>query len=141
MKTCSVCKTVKHTTSFHKDKSASDGLQCRCKTCNTIVCKKYRSTHRDVVRKISARRRSEKLASIITYNQKWNKRNYEARIAHQKVYRAVKTGKLVKPTSCERCRLDASRIEAHHDDYSKPLNVKWLCTLCHSITHQELKSA
>lgn len=47
------------------------------------------------------------------------------------VSQALKTGKLVKPKSCEDCKNDDSNLEAHHTDYAKPLDVVWLCSRCH----------
>jgi hypothetical protein len=35
---------------------------------------------------------------------------------------------------CEVCRT-TEKIHAHHDDYAKPLNVRWLCSAHHSQWH------
>ena len=53
--------------------------------------------------------------------------------ARKKVLYAVKTGKLVKPDSCGKCG-KGGPIQAHHPDYSQPLNVEWLCGTCHANT-------
>ncbi len=58
--------------------------------------------------------------------------------SHNAVTRALKSGALVRPAACERCPA-SSGIEAHHDDYSRPLDVMWLCPSCHSKRHCELK--
>lgn len=49
------------------------------------------------------------------------------RIAHLQVSYALSKGTLCKQP-CEKCGRPA---EAHHDDYLKPLHVRWLCGTCH----------
>jgi hypothetical protein len=55
--------------------------------------------------------------------------------ARNKVYYAIKTGKLdpVSTKTCEDCGKQAQHH--HHEDYSKPLEVVALCNLCHAIRH------
>ena len=61
----------------------------------------------------------------------WGKRNRYKSRAHGAVQRAVNKGTLVAPSSCERCDDSEARLHASHDDYSKQLEVEWLCPLCH----------
>jgi hypothetical protein len=54
--------------------------------------------------------------------------------AHEAVREAVNNGLLIKPYSCERCGTIA-RLNAHHINYSNPLDVIWLCCKCHNAVH------
>ena len=54
--------------------------------------------------------------------------------AHAKVHKSLRDGSLVKQP-CEVC--GAIRVDAHHDDYSKPLSVRWLCPLHHRQHHAQ----
>lgn len=56
--------------------------------------------------------------------------------AHDIVKRAKRSGKLI-PKDCEHCG-DKEKIQAHHEDYSKPLEVIWLCIPCHHRVHYPL---
>ncbi len=49
---------------------------------------------------------------------------------------AVRDGKLVKPKACQWCGVENKRLEKHHEDYSKPLEVLWLCAACHGKTRR-----
>src|SRR5580698_1884754 len=67
-------------------------------------------------------------------NAKWKKKHREKHVANNIVWRYIGYGKLVRPSSCQRCgRISA--IHAHHHDYSKPLDVEWLCIYCHELIH------
>src|SRR3990167_11210832 len=57
--------------------------------------------------------------------------------ADKKVHYALALGRLVRQ-ACEQC--GEPKTDAHHDDYSKPLDVRWLCRSCHRIFHSELKA-
>lgn len=64
--------------------------------------------------------------------------------ARMAVHRAVKRGTLVRPDLCSQCNQPSRRIEASHHDYTRPLDVRWLCSSCHGLedharpkTHRE----
>lgn len=60
-----------------------------------------------------------------------NRPDHRARVA---VKNAVRTGRLVRPSHCEECAAPA-RLQAHHPDYSKRLDVLWVCAPCHVKVH------
>ena len=71
--------------------------------------------------------------------QDWRQRNPEKYIAHQLTKRAVALG-FLKRQPCERCG-STTKIHTHHDDYTKPLDVMWLCPVHHKERHAELDRA
>lgn len=71
-------------------------------------------------------------AALARANALWIKHNPEKRSAQNAASNAVRDGRLEKPWKCERAGDDCrGRIESHHDDYSKPLEVRWLCKAHH----------
>lgn len=69
--------------------------------------------------------------------RRWTRENAEKRAAHKAVEYAVLRGDLMRPDRCQRCPR-ADHIQAHHDDYSRPLDVMWLCPMCHRVRHAEI---
>ena len=65
------------------------------------------------------------------WKRKWDKENRDKVRAHKALYRAVRRGKIVKPTNCQMCGISGVRIIAHHHDYDKPLDIIWVCASCH----------
>jgi ribosomal protein S27AE len=55
--------------------------------------------------------------------------------ARQILYIERRNGR-IKRQPCERC--GSLKVQAHHEDYSDPLNVLWLCTRHHADRHIEL---
>ena len=76
---------------------------------------------------INAKRR-DKYATNPNYKLK-----YEAK---SKVRRACEIGVLIKPSICQSCN-SKEKLEGHHKDYSKPLEVIWLCRKCHKKNHRK----
>jgi len=62
-------------------------------------------------------------------------RHPEKRWAHEKVKDALRRGDLMK-SPCEEC--GSLNVQAHHDDYTKPLSVRWLCRRHHRAFHSDL---
>lgn len=77
---------------------------------------------------------SRKKQYYLYYKKKYALESYKL-LARAKVRYAIKIGKLVKPIVCERYFACAGRIEAHHNDYKKALEVRWLCTKHHKELH------
>jgi hypothetical protein len=72
-----------------------------------------------------------------TRQANWRRANPERYLAHLAVEAALRKGKLVKGPCevCGRTEAHATRIDAHHDDYSRPLKVRWLCRQHHIKLH------
>ena len=131
MKKCRECKEIKELSEFYENKIAKDRLYNDCKSCMT-------------------EKRRE-------YHKEWAKRNKEKVSAHHKKWRKLNQKEYASKESCklkQRCRFEASRkisldgkicedcgktknLQRHHDDYSKPLEVKILCPKCHSKLHHK----
>lgn len=83
------------------------------------------------------------------WTRQWNKSNPEKlrnknsavstirKKAYSKVIQSLKMGRL-KRKSCQHCN-STMKTHTHHKDYSKPLDVMWLCPSCHKIEHNKEK--
>ena len=60
--------------------------------------------------------------------------NRQKMLARLAVYKAVKTGRITRPAACTTCHR-VGPVEAHHEDYSRRLDVAWLCRACHALAH------
>ncbi len=88
-----------------------------------------RLKRREYLRKYSASPRGK---AVI---QAYTERNRAKRNAYNKMRYARMRGELVNPGQCSACG-GSNKVEAHHDDYAKPLAVRWLCRACHKTWHK-----
>lgn len=133
MKTCARCKESKPTEQFNVCKPNRDGLQGYCRTCQ-LSYNKLRARNNPEVRREQQKRRY--IHEIKSNGYRMSKKSTpEKRRAHHVVSKAVKAGKLLRPSECSRCKSTRFQIQAHHADYSKPLSVIWLCAPCHGDEH------
>jgi hypothetical protein len=118
-KPCRNCGVTKPLDDFYRSRQASDGRQSWCKACMSIRTRNPAATRR--------------------HTAKWKRENPDKERAHQAIKRALRHGVVVRPDVCESCK---ERVEphAHHDDYTKPLDVRWLCRGCHVAEHGQEKS-
>lgn len=116
---CAKCKVLKLRVDFYRCRAKKGGLQSYCIEC----CGAYRV-------KPSRERYN-------TYKRTYRLRHRVKDLARAQVHNSIKRGVLVK-LPCEVC--GSSKVEAHHCDYLKPLDVMWLCNKHHSLWHRHLKA-
>lgn len=152
MKYCPKCSESKPFSAFHVSKANKDGLQAYCKECNKIGRSKYKASGKYKTA-MAAWRRAGGSASEKTYHTKYinsdkgraykrrqrakdKKRFPEKFKAWAELHRALKVGAMMRQP-CEICGA-VDGIHAHHEDYSKPLDVRWLCVTHHLKEHGKL---
>ena len=99
---------------------------------------KYRMTHEEQLRKRKSKYSKTARGKITKSkgNKKYLSRFPEKQVARRKLHKAIKLGKIER-RPCEICKNIKSH--GHHNDYSKPLSVIWLCHKHHMTLHKELK--
>lgn len=105
----------------------------RCKVC----CDEYTTKNPSAYRKTKNFKKSTNESSRKAYKNhrdKWNARN--------KTRQAIKKGIITKPTHCEDCdkKCSGHALQAHHEDYTKPLQVIFLCYSCHAEADKLLET-
>jgi len=130
-KICFKCGETKNLSDFYKNKLMRDGHVNKCKTCN----KKDVSMHRiDNIEKIRRYDRERGNRQSSEYLKCWREKYPAKYKAHCMVNNQKRAGNLFE-IPCEIC--GSEKVVAHHDDYSKPLNVRWLCQAHHKQWHSE----
>lgn len=131
-KRCSKCNLPKTLDQFGKDRSRKDGLFQWCIRCQTLHDKEYRANNKE---KHAAQSRLWRANNRVKARDIQNRSTVKHRKDHaDKVHarsivsHAIRDGKLIRKP-CEVC--EDPKSQAHHDDYSKPLEVKWLCLKHH----------
>jgi hypothetical protein len=139
-KVCRICGESKPLSEFYKNPAMTDGHRGECKACKVASTNKYQREHREQSRrywqsyrdrvKNDPRFRDSQVRATRSQRAKFPEK-HAARVAAQT---AVAKGQLVRQP-CEVC--GESKVDAHHDDYAKPLAVRWLCRRHHAQADAE----
>jgi hypothetical protein len=117
---------VKGLVEFYAHPNGSDGCMSKCKECHKAYVRSWRRETRSERAEYERKRNklSHRKAQVIEKQRRMRAANPEKYAARTAVGNAVRDGRLAK-LPCEVC--GSSESQAHHHDYSKPLDVRWLC--------------
>lgn len=117
-KRCFKCGEVKPLDEFYRHKQMADGHLNKCKECTKSDVKKHRDAHPE---------------SDLKTRLKACEKNPTKKNANMAVDAAIRSGVLEKPGRCQGCGRSGkdTRLGSHHYDYTKPLDVVWVCAACH----------
>jgi hypothetical protein len=115
----------------------ADGHLNKCKDCAKNDSTNNRNSNLEQVREYDCRRSKTTIVKDRIRNNtvKWRQDYPDRYRAQTAVGNALRDGKLVKEP-CKRC--GAIKVHGHHEDYTKPLDVTWLCAVHHKERHKEL---
>lgn len=151
-KKCFKCLCEKPLDDFYKHSAMSDKRLGKCKECTKADANKHRQENLERVRaydrmrgsmphRVAARKeysKTEAFAKSHTASAKrWKESHPERRKANIIVGNAVRDGRL-NPQPCWCC---GTKAQAHHPDYSRPLDVVWLCGQHHKQAHALAEAA
>jgi hypothetical protein len=130
-KQCFKCNLVKPIEGFYAHSKMTDGHLGKCKECaKQDACLNYRARRdRYVAYERQRDQCPKRRAAKAEYQRGRRRRHPEKERAYRLVRHAVRSGTL-QQKCCELCG-STEQIQAHHADYSKPLDVLWRCFKCH----------
>lgn len=111
--------------------------------------KDYYQQNKEQENQYSKDYRQQHKEQINQYNKDYHEKNKEQIKARMRIYyqqnpkqreayilfrKAIRNGSIIRPNSCSYCPKECIP-EGHHEDYSQPLEVIWLCRGCHQQWH------
>lgn len=125
-KTCFKCGITKTRADFYAHPQTTDGLRGNCKECSKKDSIIHRESKLEEVRKYDREREKlpHRIALRVRAQAEYKKQHPDRWVAKTILNNAIRWGKLSR-LPCEICGNEKS--QAHHEDYSKPLEVVWLC--------------
>ena len=134
IKTCSKCGLEKHLYDFSVDHSVKSGRRSYCKRCQSL----YNITHPHYNDPRIRKEYDERYQVKEDYKIKHREDARNHRLKYPEKTRARLAGQVLQKEPCEVCGNPIA--EAHHDDYSKPWEVRWLCKKHHEEVESGYKS-
>ena len=151
-KSCFKCGVQKPLSEFYKHKKMADGHLNKCKDCAKKDVRQNRGVNLDYYKEYDKQRANnpnrvdgrEKYAQSESgkraqgeAKKRWIESNLIKRVAHIIFRNATRSRPELIKHECESCGISQVRLNGHHDDYSEPLVVRFLCGKCHSQWHKE----
>lgn len=149
-KVCFKCEKEKPLSEFYKHKQMFDGHLNKCIVCTKKDVHLYRENNIEYIREYDSKRANNpnRVEARKIYvktesgkdvrkisNSKYGKSNTIKRRCQNLVNKAIISNKLIKSITCEDCGFNNLKLHGHHDDYTYPLSVRWLCPKCHKTWH------
>ena len=137
MKTCFKGGISKPLSAFYRHPQTADGHLNKCKECaRQDVAANYRANRPQYAayERLREQRPSRKAAKA-DRQRSHRAANPEKDRARRLVQKALRVGRITKQP-CNVCG-GVDRLQAHHTDYSRPLDIVWLCYGCHLAAHDK----
>lgn len=137
-----ICGRILPLSEFYRHPKMADGHLNHCKRCKTKYAKdRYAEGMQDSSWVDKERRRARsKYHRLYASGRKrvWVEQPPQIKRSARAMLRvAVLSGRIQKPSNCEQCGKAAGgrNLHGHHEDYYRPLDVRWLCAKCHTQEH------
>lgn len=122
LKQCFKCGKDKPHAEFYRHPQMADGYLGKCKDCTREDVRENWKNNAETLRQTDLmRRKLQKQANTTASN-------------------AIRDGKLTVAAACHYCG-DTGKLEGHHWNYYRPLDVTWLCKRCHRIADMARRDA
>ncbi|KKL14377.1 hypothetical protein LCGC14_2516270 [marine sediment metagenome] len=102
----------------------------KCSKCKKI--KEFSEFYKRIDRKSDYRSHCKQCIS--KYDKHYKNLTCKAQIVHRQARTAFERGELSNPIICEICGT-IKPLDKHHEDYSKPFEIRWFCRKCHKNRH------
>lgn len=135
-KECFKCHRTLDISEFYVHKQMKDGHLNKCKECTKKdVSERYFVAIDSRINYERIRsKRPERKKQVLDHMHRHRTANPEKYKAHLAVSNALRSKILIRPNCCSICGKICTP-QGHHEDYSKPLDIIWVCVKCHrSIT-------
>jgi len=133
MKKCSKCSTTQPLEDFYKHSQKRSGYSEKCKECAKKDARENYAKNREYYSAYEKKRQQNPIRrqKKLEYQRVMRAKHPYKDKARHAVSNALRDGRLIR-LPCEVC---GEKAQAHHDDYSKPLDVRWLCFKHHREYH------
>ncbi len=136
---CTKCSQTKNINEFVKDRRKLFGRGYACKECESNRFKKRRGILGEALKERERIRYWNHRDVMLERNRQTYRRHGKKppdplkEKARQITKYAVKVGHITR-RPCEVC--SSTKVEVHHPDYNKPLEIMWLCKKHHAEWHR-----